>query len=244
MKVLNTLLLLSFLVLPALGLDGEEILSRIDRNQHWKTMTSHARMEITINSEKRVKTMSITGMAEGNRSLVTFTNPEDEGTRYLMRDQNLWIYFPEENDVIKISGHMLKDGMMGSDVSYEDALESDTLTEKYTVTITGDTLHDDIRCLILTLEAKVKNVSYHTRVLWVDTSRYIALREESYAKSGKLLKTAQVLRVEKIGSIYYPVKVEMRNLLRKNSSTVFSSTDIVFDKAVDPSMFTMRYLRR
>ena len=53
-----------------------------------------------------------------------FTNPEDRGTRYLKRDKNLWIYFPKEQDTVKISGHLLKEGMMGSDVSYEDALES------------------------------------------------------------------------------------------------------------------------
>jgi len=230
--------------LPARAIDGKEILNRIDRNNGWKTMTSRASMEIMIDNEVRTKTMTITGMSDGNRSLVTFTNPGDEGTRYLMLGKDLWIYFPEENDVVKISGHMLKEGMMGSDVSYEDALEADQLTKKYDVVISGDTLIDSAECYVLTLTAVVKDAPYYRRVMCVDKKRFVPLTEESYAKSGKLLKTVRVLEIRKIGTLYYPVKIVMKNTLRKNSRTVFTSSDIVFDGPVDPQLFTMRNLRR
>ena len=188
--------------------------------------------------------MEIQGLSDGNRSLVQFTNPEDEGTKYLMLDDNLWIYFPEENDVVKISGHMLKEGMMGSDVSYEDALESDRLTDKYTVEITGEEEYNGRGCYKLTLTAKVKDAPYYKRVMWVEKERFIARKEESFAKSGKKLKITTVLSVKQIGNIWYPVEVEMINTLRKNSRTVFTSKNIEFDADLDESMFTMRNLRR
>ena len=47
-------------------------------------------------------------------SFVEFTNPEDKGVRYLKTDKNLWMYFPVEQETVKISGHLLKEGMMGS----------------------------------------------------------------------------------------------------------------------------------
>lgn len=225
-------------------MDGEELLKKMDINRTWKTTTAEAKMEIHINDELRVKTMNMKGMTKGNKSLVTFTNPEDEGTKYLMLDDNLWIYFPEENDVVKISGHMLKEGMMGSDVSYEDALESDKLSEKYAVEITGETDYEGKKCYELTLSAKTKKAPYSKRIMMVDKETFVAWKEEMYAKSGKLLKKAKVLEVKKIADRWYPIKTEMVNMLRKNSKTVFVVDTIAFDETLDETMFTMRSLRR
>jgi len=226
------------------AMSGEELLKKMDVNRTWKTTSATAKMEIHINDEVRVKTMEIKGMTEGNKSLVTFTNPEDEGTKYLMLDDNLWIYFPEENDVVKISGHMLKEGMMGSDVSYEDALESDELSEKYAVAITGEVTFEGKICYRLTLSAKTKKAPYYKRVMLVDKEKFVAWEEEMYAKSGKLLKKSKVLEVKKFGKRWYPVKSEMVNMLRKNSKTVFIIDTIKFDEAFDEKIFTMRNLRR
>jgi hypothetical protein len=81
-------------------------------------------------------------------------------------------------------------------------------------------------------------------MMWVEKKRFIAWKEESFAKSGKKLKIARVLSVKDIGNIWYPVKVEMVNTLRKNSKTLFISKDIKFNVPLEESMFTMRNLRR
>jgi outer membrane lipoprotein-sorting protein len=226
------------------AIDGEELLKKMDVNRDWKSIVSTAKMEIILDDATRVKTMEIAGVSDGNKSLVRFTNPEDEGTKYLMLGDNLWIYFPEENDVVKISGHMLKEGMMGSDVSYEDALEADKLSEKYAVEITGEETYEGHDCYLLTLTAKVKDAPYFKRVMWVEKERFVAWKEESFAKSGRLLKTSRILAVKKVGGMWYPVKVEMVNALRKNSRTVFTTETVEFGKVLADDMFTMRNLRR
>ena len=80
--------------------------------------------------------------------------------------------------------------------------------------------------------------------MWVDIETFVALKEEMYAKSGRLLKVGNVLETREIGGRNIPVKVEMVNKLRKNSKTVFEMKDVVFDKQMDEEKFTMRYLRR
>ncbi|MBN1757366.1 MAG: outer membrane lipoprotein-sorting protein [Chitinispirillaceae bacterium] len=242
--VSKVLLLTGIFVVSVWANDGEELLKKMDGNRDWTSIVSTAKMEIILDDETRVKTMEIAGVSDGNKSLVRFTNAEDEGTKYLMLGDNLWIYFPEENDVVKISGHMLKEGMMGSDVSYEDALEADKLSEKYAVEITGEEEYEGHACYLLTLTAKVKDAPYYKRVMRVEKKRYVAWKEESFAKSGKLLKTSRILEVKKVGDMWYPVKVEMVNALRKNSRTVFTTETIVFGKALPDDMFTMRNLRR
>ncbi len=226
------------------ALTGEEILEKMDVNRDHATISAGAVMTIYIGDEVREKTMRIRGITKGNKSIVEFTNPEDEGTRFLMLDNDLWIYFPDEQDVVKISGHMLKEGMMGSDVSYEDALEADKLSHKYTITLEGEEACNGSTCHVILLEAKVKDAPYYRRKMWVDTETFVAWKEEMYAKSGKLLKVANVLEVKKLGKRSVPVKSEMVNKLRKNSKTVFEMHDIEFDTPMKEENFSLRWLRR
>jgi outer membrane lipoprotein-sorting protein len=133
---------------------------------------------------------------------------------------------------------------MGSDVSYEDALESESLYQKYNITLTNDETLDGRDCYVVNLDAKVKDVSYERRKMWVDKERFIQLKEEKYAKSGLLLKESKVLDVQKIGDRYYPVKVEISDKLRANTKTDFTMSDIKFDVPVNDNQFSLRYLER
>ncbi|MBD3390666.1 MAG: outer membrane lipoprotein-sorting protein [Chitinivibrionales bacterium] len=226
------------------ALTGEEILDRMDQNRDHKTVVADATMRIHIGDEVRTKTMIIRSITEGSKSIVEFTNPADEGTKYLMLDDDLWIYFPEEEDVVKISGHLLKQGMMGSDVSYEDALESDQLSEKYAITLEKEEAYEGKPCHVIFLEATTKDAPYYQRRMWVEKGTFVAWKEEMYAKSGKLLKEAVVLEIREIGGRYFPVKSAMINKLRKNSRTVFEMSNIKLDVELDEGQFSLRWLRR
>ncbi len=238
------ILIITFMT-NSFSLTGEEILAKMDKHRDYKTITYTGIMSIYVKDKVRIKNLKSEALGgDETKAIVEFTNPEDEGTKFLMLGKNLWIYFPEEEDVVKISGHMLKEGMMGSDVSYEDALESDALSEKYKITLTGEEKFNDRQCYVITLDAKVKKVPYYKRRMWVDKETFVALKEEMYAKSGKLLKVSNVLETKEIGGRKFAVKVEMVNKLRKNSKTVFEMIDVVFDKPMDEEKFSMRYLRR
>lgn len=246
MKILLiTTLLIVTNITSISALTGEEILNKMDTHRDYKTITYTGIMKIYINDKVRTKNLKTEALnSDETKAIVEFTNPEDEGTKFLMLGKNLWIYFPEEEDVVKISGHLLKEGMMGSDVSYEDALESDALSEKYTITLSDEKKLKGRLCYVIVLNAKVKRVPYYKRKMWVDKETFVALKEEMYAKSGKLLKVANVLETKVIDGKNFPVKTEMVNKLRKNSRTVFEMKEIVFDKPMDEGKFSMRYLRR
>jgi outer membrane lipoprotein-sorting protein len=227
----------------AAGLSGEEILKRMDANTAYRTIEYDGTLAIYSGDTVRTKEMKATAMGT-TRALAEFTNPEDKGTKFLKIDKNLWIYFPSEQDTVKISGHMLKEGMMGSDVSYQDALESDDLFKKYAVTVSGEETVDGRPCYVLTLSATTRDVQYETRKMWVDEERFVALRQEMYAKSGKLLKVSKVLEVQHIGDRWFPVKEEIADQLKQGSRTQFIMRDIRFDVPVNESMFSLRNLER
>lgn len=225
------------------ALTPAEILSAIDKNRDYGTISYTATMEIHVGGEVRTKTMKTLGLGT-EKALAEFTNAEDRGTKYLKIAKELWIYFPSEQDVVKISGHMLKEGMMGSDVSYEDALEADALHKKYAATLSGEEDFDGHACYVLTLDATVKDAPYYKRKMWVDKDLFIQRQEEMYAKSGTLLKVSHVLDIKKIGARHFPVKVEMVNKLRRDTKTVFEMNDIAFDVKVDQNVFSLQNLQR
>lgn len=216
---------------------AQEILARVDENQAFDSIQYRGRMEIRLGAQLRVKTMRAWAQSPG-KAFIEFTNPEDSGTRMLKLGEDLWMFFPKEADTVRISGHLLKGGMMGSDVSYEDAMESDRLLETYTASVLGAETLDGRPVWVLELKAKTKAARYDRRVLRVDAERYVVLAEDMYARSGTLIKTSQTLAVIRVGGRWYPATVVVSDKLRKDSSTTMVLEDIILDAAIDPSVFT------
>jgi outer membrane lipoprotein-sorting protein len=156
----------------------------------------------------------------------------------------MWIYFPNEQDTVKISGHLLKEGMMGSDVSYEDALESSDYKARYNASLKPEDSIGGRRCYVVELTAKVDTAAYDRRVLWVDAERFIALKQEMYAKSGKLLKVSNTLQVDRLGERWFPSSVDYVSKLRNNTRTVFTMSNVSLDVPVADSQFSMSALTK
>ncbi len=227
----------------AFGQTAAEILRKVDENQAFQSIEYTGRMEIVLGGDTRVKTMRTWAVGD-SKAFVEFTNPEDRGTRMLKLDKNLWMYFPKEQDTVKISGHLLKEGMMGSDVSYEDAMESDALLDKYSASVLREEAVEGRPAWVLELKAKVPTATYDRRLVWIDKERYVSLKGEMYARSGKLLKESRSLEVRNIGGRWYPVRTEMVNRLRKDTRTVFVLEDLRLDTRIPDSRFGMAELTK
>jgi len=170
-------MLISIVASVALGaLTAEEIIKRRDDNEYFDTAQVEAEMIIINRNRKIVKTMS--SYVRGDNGLVIFTNPRDRGTKFLKRGDDLWMFFPEAEDLVKISGHMLNQGIMGSDFSYQDVMEADKLTDLYEFKLVGEEEFDGRPCYVLEGTAvEGKEVSYYRRKSWVDKERFVGLRK-------------------------------------------------------------------
>ncbi len=222
---------------------AEELLRRVDANQAFGSIEYSGRMEIVSGGKTRVKTMRASALGD-SKALVEFTNPEDRGVRMLKVGKELWMYFPKENDTVKISGHLLKEGMMGSDLSYEDALESDALLEKYSAAVLRAEDLEGRPCWVVELKAKTPTANYDRRLVWVDRERFVGLRGEMYARSGKLLKTTRVLELSRIGGRWFPVSSEIESALKKGSKTVVTMSELKLDAAIPASRFSLGELTK
>ena len=223
------------------------LLKKVDDNEIYKTIQYEADMIIDYNGKRFVKTMKAWAR-QNSDSFVEFTNPEDRGTRYLKRAGRLYVYSPDIEQVMLISGHMLKESMMGSDLSYEDAIENEGLSVRYDPVLagSGDWIFNGTNrdCWILDLTAKKKTESYPKRKLWIDKQTGDLLHYELYALSGAKLKEYTMLKVQVIAGRRFPVEMEMRDLLRRGSKTTFVMRNVVMDEPIADSVFSQRNLER
>ncbi|MCL2761863.1 MAG: outer membrane lipoprotein-sorting protein [Treponema sp.] len=227
---------------------AEELLRRIDDNEIYSTIEYEGEIIIEHGGRRFVKTMK--AWARGNAdSFIEFTNPEDRGTKYLKRGGRLMMYSPDNEGVMLISGHMLKESMMGSDMSYEDTINNDPLVARYNAVISGSEVLNsnggsrDAWVLDLT-EKRRGRESYPKRKLWIDKETGDLLRYELFALSGAKLKDYNLIRVETITGRRFPVEVEIRDLLRRDSKTTFIMRNAILDKPIPDSVFSQRNLER
>ncbi len=250
--VMNTFFLIGMVILtlipnrsPGQELTAEAILARIDANMVYESAYSEVDMIITIG--KRVIKKELVSYAEGiEKSFVEFLSPaRDRGTKMLKVGKVLKIYFPSAERVMRLSGHMLKQSMMGSDFSYEDMMETaEELEKEYQVKLLGEELFNDIPCYVIELESRDERKTYFFRKIWVDKEKFIGLKAEFSAKSGKLLKVMIVGDIQSFQNRYYPTRMVMEDKLRKNSKTEMVVKNIQFDAAIPEGTFTERNLMR
>lgn len=227
----------------SIDLSASEILKAMDKNIPTGSMNYSATMELFQGSQKRLKSMLIFTNGK-DKALVEFTNKEDYGVKFLKISQELWMYFPDEQDTVKISGQLLEKGFMGSDFSYKDTLETGTLEDKYTITLLGTELISERTCYIIKLDAKVQGLQYQTKKMWIDSELFISLKEEMYAKSGLLLKTANILEYKSIQGKVIATIIEMKDVARQNTKTVFSIKDYVFNANIPDTKFSLKEFQK
>ena len=247
MKKTVILLYLAFVLAapaPAQTLSADQILDRIDENAIAGNRIIVT--EMIIHSRRATRTMKLKSWVEGeDKAFTEFLEPARErGTKMLKLGDQLWTYSPDADRTISISGHLLRQSVMGSDLSYEDMLEDRKLRQAYEATVVGEETIIDRTCWILELKAKAEDVAYHSRKIWVDRERFVLLREDRFAKSGRLLKTLEVKSVIRAQNRWVQNDVIFKDALKAGDGTEFIIQSIEFEAAIPESLFTKASLRK
>ena len=242
-------ILLLFLLLPSF-VSGDEpsaerILRNIDEMLLYNSSKSKLKMIIHLPGNViREKEMAAYTTSR-DTSFTEFLAPaRDRGTRYLKIKKSMWVFFPRARRTILIKGHMLRQGMMGSDFSYEDILESSSFLNDYYAEVLGSESWNSIDCYKLELTAKRSGITYHKRIIWVDKTTSIPIHNQLFAVSGKLLKTFDMGKIKKFGQRFFPTEWTMKDELRENTKTIMQVLEIEFNVPIDNSVFSKRNLER
>jgi outer membrane lipoprotein-sorting protein len=232
------------------GADGqklptaEELLERMDRNMTFEARKTRTIMKVEGRRPRTFEMVSY-GRGEEDAAIEYVAPARDKGTKMLKLGDELWIYLPGADRVQKISGHMMRQGMMGSDVSYEDMMASRELKDRYTSNVIGEDRHDGRPCWKLEMKAKDEAVTYPRRVSCIDKETYIPVKQELYALSGMLLKTWTMSEVKPFaGGRMFPTKMTIRDHVKKDSVTHLEFKDLEFGIDTPKEIFSLRWLER
>lgn len=223
---------------------ADEILKQVDQNMSSENRIFESTM--TIHGKRTSRTITSRSYSVGDKSSFTeYLSPaREQGTKMLKLEDQLWIYSPSTDRTIQISGHMLRQSVMGSDLSYEDMMEDRKLTDIYTSEIIGSEEIEGRPVWVLELKARVEDVAYAKRMVWIDKERFIPLKEELFAKSGQLLKRSTLSNVIKVDGRWFPTNIVYKDMLKQGDGTEFKMTSIKFDQDIPEYIFTKAALKQ
>ena len=244
-RILVVLLFFNFLFGQSDDVSVQDIIQAMDENLNAKSRVMTSKM--IVHGRRSSRTIESRNWVVGIDQAFTeyLSPPREAGTKMLKLYDKLWTYSPQTDRVIQISGHMLRQSVMGSDMSYNDMMEDRPLEELYKATMEGSVLIDGRDHWIMHLEAKVKGLSYPKRRAWIDKEFLLPMKEELYAKSGKLLKTSTMDGIKKVQGRWFPSRFIFKDELKRNSKgTEWLIDDIEFDVDIPKSRFSKAKLRK
>ena len=251
LNIFGTTLFFSFLVaiiavplVHAVEIEPQVLLEAVDDNL-WSN-TKYIEGRLIINNGRLERILEMVSWMEGVERSYSFYKapPRERGTKMLKIGSKLWMYTPRTDRKILIAGHMLRQSMMGSDLSYEDMMEDKKLSRIYEAELESVESIRGISCAILLLKAQDKTTTYQSRKLWVDPKRKVVLRQELYAKSGMMIKDVEFLGYRPVGERLFPERMVFRDLLKQNTQTTYIFDAIKFDVKIPAKYFSQSILKR
>ena len=244
-KILISFLSFTFLFAQADDISVQDIIKAMDNNLNAKSRVMTSKM--IVHGRRSSRTIESRSWVVGIDLAFTeyLSPPREAGTKMLKDGDKLWTYSPQTDRVIQISGHMLRQSVMGSDMSYKDMMEDRPLMDLYEATLESSVEIDGRDHWIVLLTAKVKGLSYPMRRAWIDKEYLLPMKEELYAKSGKLLKTSTMDGIKKVQGRWFPSRFIFKDELKRNSKgSEWIIDDIQVDMEIPDSRFAKALLRK
>lgn len=232
-----TLCMLFFSALPAMALDGNEILAAVDRNLQPESYEMYRKL-INIEPDGAKKEFVLYTVKKGQDKMVAlFLSPASEKGRATLRlGDNMWLYIPNVGKPLRITSLQ---SVVGGVFNNSDILRLDYSVE-YDVVQSAETKEG----YLLDLKAKSGTVAYDRLKMMVDKTALVPTTVECYAVSGMLIKTLYFKEPKDFGDgVSRPSLLETDSPLYKGYKSVMIYAKIRQKELAD-EIFTLNYLPR
>jgi outer membrane lipoprotein-sorting protein len=225
--------------------DATEVIRKAE--EHLRGETSRAQMKMTIERPEWSRTIEMKTWSKGNDySMVLITAPaRDEGTAYLMRDDEVWNWLPQVEKVVKIPPSMMSQSWMGSDFSNDDLVKEFSILEDYTHTILGDSTiqgYDTWKVELMPKEEAA--VVWGKVLLWVSKEDHMQMRAVYFNEQGQVQNIMKMRNVETMGGRKIPSKMIMEPADEEGKRTILEYRSLEFNVPIRDSFFSQRNMKR
>ena len=227
--------------LPLFSITAEEIIQKMEANQVHDT--SYSEGEIHIADRFGTKTSTFRSWSEGDeRMLLEFTSRAERGQKILRTEDEIYLFFPDADELIRLQGAALRDSVLGSDISYEDMTGDKGILDSYKVKLLGEEAIDGKACYKVELEAISRDVPYPKEIMWVDKELFVFRQVHRFSLSGRLLKELKVLELTEQKGKVFPVHLFLDDTMKSKSSTEFITTKIEIGVDIPSNTFSLQEL--
>jgi outer membrane lipoprotein-sorting protein len=216
-----------------------------DAIDHWRGLSSHGEMTMTIHRPDWERTMSMESWSEGEKlSLVRVTAPrKDRGNGTLIDDNRMWTFSPKVNRVIKVPSSMMNQSWMGSDFSNKDISRTDDIVLQYDHTLLSETEQDGITVYeIQSIPHEDAAVVWGREVLKIRSDN-VMLEQRFYDQDDVLVKTLITLEVKEMGGRAVAAQQRMAKEDSPDEWTEIVTNFVEFDVELGDNVFTLSNLR-
>jgi len=229
----------------AVDIPGAKIVAAVESRLWGKTVLGQYEMTITTPYWNRTLKLRM-WMRRPNKSFVRILSPAKEaGIGSLRIKSEMWNYLPKVERVIKIPPSMMLQPWMGSDFSNDDLVKESSMVNDYTHKIVATENIDGTEVYrVISTPKPDAAVVWGIIVYLVRKSDLMPLRQEYVDERGQTIKILTFSKIRKFGDRELPSEWEMRPTQKPGNVTRIRVVDVVFDKPIKDSIFTLRNLRR
>jgi outer membrane lipoprotein-sorting protein len=234
-RTLLVLLILLLAVPNLYGLEGIEILKKVDANLQPESFESYRKL-INIEPSGAKREFLLYTVKKGHDKIVSlFLSPASEKGRATLRlGDNMWLYIPNVGKPIRITSLQ---SVVGGVFNNADIMRLD-----YNVEYDVQNLEDKKEEYLLDLKAKTAAVAYDKLKMWVDRKTIVPTKIECYAATGLLIKTLYFKERKPFDdNVMRPSIIETDSPLYKGYQSILAYARVK-KRIVADEVFTLEFL--
>ncbi len=241
-------LLFLWISLCPMHLPAREAVEIIERMENaMRGESSQAAMTMVIERSRYRREISLRYWLKGRRySMIAITAPaRDQGTAYLMRDNEIWNYDPRIERTTRLPSSMMAQSWMGSDFTNDDLVRDSNVVDDYEHEIIAIETYRDRRCYLVEMIPRPDTPVVWGKVrMWIDTEDYLQLKIENYDQQGALVNTMKLDQIRKLHDREIPTRITVIPADRDDHRTILEYQSLQFNVDLQESFFTRANMQR
>ncbi len=224
----------------------------VDRaNKALRGDSSRDRVSMTIQTPDWSRTLDIEGWNKDRTFafIVIHAPAKEKGETTLRRKNEMWLWMPKVERVIKIPPTMMHSAWQGSDFTYEDIVKADSIVKDYDHTLISKKKEEGRTVYRISGVPKpdapvvwgkvISEVAYYD-----DDQSVVPLKEEDYSERGELIRTLTMSDVKIMGGRRVPTHLECEPTAKKGQKTILIYHDLQFDVSLPDDFFSYQRLQK
>lgn len=160
--------------------------------------------------------------------------------KYPNRDDDRWLFIPALNLVNRVAARDSRSSFVGSDFTYEDISGRDPEADTHRI-LRNEAFAS--RQAVVVESVPVREADYVRKLVWIDQTTFLPLKEEHYDLQGELYKIFTADEIRDVQGFPTVTRRTMTNVKSGHrSEVVFES--VAYNVGLGEEIFTERALRR